>query len=111
MISLMMTSGISLACVVVSVPTALLIYPALRHDRRAIARILAGLVAALILVGWLALQAPHIIVLAPGAGVLTIQSTAAPPIVLMVLAVALSLGMLLILPALAYLLFVFKQRD
>lgn len=76
----------------------------LRRRLRA-ARLAAMLQVALIVIGWALAQHPHLVY--PD---FTIASAAAPRSVLVPVLVALGLGALLLLPALAYLFVVFKSR-
>lgn len=99
----------TIACVGASIPSVLLVYWSLKHGRWTIARVAAGATIGLVMAGWLFVQYPHMVVLAPGAAPLTLTSSAAPPAVLRVLLVALATGVALILPALAYLLIAFKK--
>jgi cytochrome d ubiquinol oxidase subunit II len=84
----------------------------LRKDAPAIAaRALAGAVFSCVLYGWYALHAPALIVTTTPPG-LTLAGAAAPSQTLAWLAGALLAGSVLMLPALAYLLYVFKfSRD
>lgn len=82
----------------------------LRAPGRALAlRIVASAVFGAVLVGWFALQFPHLIP-GPGGG-LTLESAAAPPATLFWLGAALIAGSLMIFPALGYLLWVFKRSE
>ena len=106
----MLERPLAAACVLCSAPLVLVVYSALARNRWTLARVAAGAMVTLVVLGWLLVQSPHIIVLSPDAPVLTLASTSASPAVLGVLLIALSAGVALILPALAYLLVAFKAR-
>jgi cytochrome d ubiquinol oxidase subunit II len=84
---------------------ALAALAALWRRRYGSARLLAMAQAALIVWGWGLAQFPY--VLAPN---LTIESAAAPPVVLRVLLTVLGLGALVLVPSLGYLYLLFKGR-
>jgi cytochrome bd ubiquinol oxidase subunit II len=85
---------------------AVLAVGALWHRRFRLARIAAIGQVTLILVGWSSAQFPHLIV--PD---VDIFETAAPLVTLRLLATALGVGALVLLPSLYYLFRVFKSRD
>ena len=82
---------------------------AVRRDRVQMARGLAAAQVALILIGWFRLQYP--VIVNASTAPLTIYNAAAPEATLRYLLYALIAGALIIFPALAYLLKIFKLRD
>lgn len=81
----------------------------LARNRVVLARCAAGAQVAFVIVGWLALRFPEVVRFADGSA-LTLYGAAAPEATLAQLAIALVAGMLLILPALGYLMWTFKRR-
>ncbi len=81
----------------------------LRRKWDQLSRMLAGAQGALIVLGWLALQYPYLIVFENGNSI-SIEESAAPEAVIFVLGTMLAVGVVLILPALVYLIWVFKYR-
>lgn len=100
---------LSLACVLLATISLLVLAVTLRKKWDQLSRLLAGLQGSLIVIGWLALQYPNLIIFADGTG-MTLQEAAAPELVISILGTMLAIGVVLILPALAYLIWVFKYR-
>lgn len=75
------------------------------------ARLIAGAQVALILAGWFRVQYPVLVNMPPDSGDLTFFNAHAPAATLDYLALALVIGSIFILPALAYLFRVFKGKD
>lgn len=99
----------SLLCVILATVTLIVLAVTLRKKRDQLSRLLAGLQGSLVVLGWLALQYPHLIVFENGTAI-SIEEAAAPPVVIAVLGTMLAIGVVLILPALGYLIWVFKYR-
>lgn len=100
-------SGFALACMALATLLLPALWTALSAGRSWLARLLAASQVALILVGWFRVQFPVLVHLADGRD-LTFFNAHAPAATLNQLGIALLIGSALILPALFYLLRVFK---
>ncbi|MEQ8684943.1 MAG: cytochrome d ubiquinol oxidase subunit II [Imperialibacter sp.] len=98
-----------LVSVILATVGLLVLAVTLRKKWDQLSRLLAGLQGSLIVLGWLALQYPNLIVFIDGT-VITLEAAAAPEVVISILGTMLAVGVVLILPALAYLIWVFKYR-
>lgn len=109
--SMFLSDAFASACMALA---TLLLWPlrkSLRGDRVQLARILAAVQVALVLLGWFKLQFPALIVSRLAATEsLTIYNSAAPESVLKSLLGALLVGSVFIFPALFYLMRIFKRR-
>jgi cytochrome bd ubiquinol oxidase subunit II len=102
-------SGIALACIAAATLLMAALHGALAKGRSWAARFLAGAQVALVLIGWYRVQFPVLVGMA-GGGQLTFFNSHAPAATLNQLGGALLAGSVLILPALFYLLRVFKTE-
>ena len=93
-----LTSGLGLACVVISALAGLLTLALEWTERFELARFSAALAVAAIVAGWAAAQEPYL--LPPG---LTVTEAAAPDATLVALWIACGAGMLVLVPALIWL--------
>jgi cytochrome d ubiquinol oxidase subunit II len=93
-----LTSGLGLACVVISALAGLLTLALEWTERFELARFSAALAVAAIVAGWAAAQEPYL--LPPG---LTVTEAAAPDATLVALLIACGAGMLVLVPALIWL--------
>lgn len=107
-ILLFISHPLSIACVTLATTTLIVLGVTIRRKSDQLSRILAAIQVALIVLGWLAMQFPYV-VRHEGGGISLVEA-AAPQSVLVVLGTALAGGVVLILPALAYLIWVFKYR-
>ena len=106
----MLTRPLALGSVLGTLPLVAALHLSMRRNFWGMARLFASSIVALILLGWFSIQYPSILIVAPGSEPLTLTSSAAPPAVLRVLALALVGGLALVLPALGLLLAIFKRR-
>jgi cytochrome bd ubiquinol oxidase subunit II len=93
-----LTSGAGLACVLVSGAAGLVTLWLEWRERFEVARYTAALAVAAIVAGWAVAQQPYL--LPPD---LTVEEAAAPDATLLALLIATALGMLILIPALAWL--------
>ncbi len=103
------THPVSIACFLLATAGVGVLVYTLSKELDQLSRILAGFQVSMIVLGWLALQYPYILTFSSGEG-LTLYDAAAPGKVIAILGIALAAGVVLILPALAYLIWVFKYR-
>lgn len=103
-------SGFALGCMAVATLLLPALWAALVRDRGWTARLLAGTQVAVILLGWFRVQFPVLVKLADGRD-LTFFNSHAPAATLNQVGWALLVGSCLILPALFYLMRVFKLED
>lgn len=82
----------------------------LTRNHVALSRCAAAFQVAMVIVGWLALRYPEVIRFDDGSA-LTLLEAAAPEATLAQLVIALVIGVILIIPALGYLMWTFKKRE
>ena len=100
---------VSIICFLLATASLGVLIFTLRKERDQHSRLLAGFQVSMIVLGWLSLQYPYIITYSGNSG-LTLQEAAASGKVIAILGIALAAGVFLILPALGYLMWVFKYR-
>ncbi len=103
-------SPVSIGCIIMATLLIPFVWNHIRKKNNAGMRILAGLQTACILAGWFAVQFPVMVNIAGGRD-LTVWNASAPEKTMYYLLIALIVGIVIILPAFAYLFKVFKFRD
>jgi cytochrome d ubiquinol oxidase subunit II len=107
MLSKFLNSAISMICVIAATLIVPFLWRKILQKDVLWMRLLAGAETACILIGWFAVQFP-VIVNRAGGNHLTIWNSQAPDITLFYLLIALIAGIVIILPAFAYLFHIFK---
>jgi cytochrome bd ubiquinol oxidase subunit II len=102
-------SGVSMVCMIIATLLIPFMWIQIKRKHAVWTRILAGMQTACILTGWFAVQFPVMIYISDGQH-LTVWNTSAPEKTMYYLLYALIIGIVLILPAFAYLFKVFKFR-
>ncbi|HEX2395512.1 MAG TPA: cytochrome d ubiquinol oxidase subunit II [Bacteroidales bacterium] len=105
-----LSSPISIGCVIAATVLVPFLIKSISGRSISYTRLLAGAITACIMVGWFAVQFPVMIYRA-GGDHLTIWNSQAPRATMYYLMIALIAGVLIILPAFAYLFRVFKFSD
>lgn len=100
-------SSVAIGCVILATILIPLQWSSIKSRNNLRIRLLAGIQTACIISGWFAVQFPVMIFIADGSH-LTVWNTQAPDRTISLLVYALMVGILLILPAFAYLFMVFK---
>lgn len=108
LIAVFLTHPLAIAAMVLATVAIVAVHRSLSRDRYQWARLFAAAQIGLVLIGWFALQYPALLI-ADGTP-LTFREAAAPPATLVQLLIALGVGCVLILPATAYLFFLFKIK-
>lgn len=100
---------LSLICFLLATASVGMLVYSFQKRKDQYARILAGFQVSAVVIGWLAMQYPNVITFGNEQG-LSLHDAAGPDKSLQVLGIALAVGVVLILPALIYLIWVFKYR-
>ncbi len=101
------SSPVSITCVVLATLATPFIFSSTRKKKMIFSRILAGFTTACIIIGWYAIQFPVMVYLS-GTDDLTIYNSKAPEGTMVMLFWALIVGIIIIFPAIGYLMKVFK---
>jgi cytochrome d ubiquinol oxidase subunit II len=103
-------SFVSMGCIIIATSLIPVMWIQIKRKNATWTRILAGVQTACILTGWFAVQFP-VMVYISGGNHLTVWNARAPEKTMYYLLIALIVGIVLILPAFAYLFKVFKFSD
>lgn len=101
-----LSQPVCISAVVLASLALALLHVALKRERWGLSRFLAGAVVGLILIGWFGMSYPNVLALKHSN--VDFFSVASPPETLRLLLIALVMGFVLVIPALVYLLIVFK---
>jgi cytochrome bd ubiquinol oxidase subunit II len=103
-------SATAISCVAAATILVPLIWRYIKRRNNVLSRLLAGLQTACIITGWFSIQLPVLVFMADGSHLTTMNSQA-PERTMLLLVIALMAGIIIILPAFAYLFKVFKFNN